>query len=529
MKYHVLARRYRPQTFADVVGQQAIITTLKNALRLNKAAHAYLFCGSRGVGKTTIVRLFAKALNCQSLTSDYEPCNQCKSCQEILAGQSLDVIEIDGASNRGIDDIRHINETIGCVPSHGKYRIYIIDEVHMLTKEAFNALLKTLEEPPERAKFFFATTEPHKVLPTIVSRCQRFDLQRLTEPEITKKLISIASDLQRDLSPDAAHLISLFAEGSLRDAESLLDQIFCFTDGAVRAEQVQDILGMVPDDLLFAFDAAFHEGRTAYAFELVDRLFQMGKDPCHFLEQLIHHYRYLAWIRTPDTVALSLPEPLSKRLHAAAAFYTSSQLYHILETLLNAHAPLHKSSVQRINLESLLLTVLRSKNRIPVEILVRRLNELEQKLAQAPPSKETIKDSPVDCSSTAPIFESSQEEVTQATSVCSSIELKAVPFHPIPAVSAAEPSSELITPAAAVPFHSTPTVSATEPPLDPAAPATAIAVQKPTALNEPPSIHCNMKDCSQHSPDGSTSGRGLGWHETLLHFAAVELEGTIKR
>ena len=155
MKYLVLARRYRPQAFRDVIGQEAVITTLKNALRFDRVAHAYLFSGSRGVGKTTVARLFAKALNCQSLSPDFEPCNQCPSCLEILSGQSLDVIEIDGASNRGIDDIRQLNETIGYAPSHGKYKIYIIDEVHMLTKEAFNALLKTLEEPPERGKILF--------------------------------------------------------------------------------------------------------------------------------------------------------------------------------------------------------------------------------------------------------------------------------------------------------------------------------------------------------------------------------------
>ena len=178
--YQVIARKYRPQTFADVIGQTAIVTTLKNALKFHKLAHAYLFCGCRGTGKTTLARVFSKALNCQKLTENFEPCNQCQSCLEISQGRSLDVIEIDGASHRGIDDIRQINDTIGYAPSSGKYKIYIIDEVHMLTKEAFNALLKTLEEPPANVKFFFATTEPHKVLQTIMSRCQRFDLSRKT-------------------------------------------------------------------------------------------------------------------------------------------------------------------------------------------------------------------------------------------------------------------------------------------------------------------------------------------------------------
>ena len=178
--YQIISRKYRPQNFHDVVGQNPIIQTLINALKKGRLAQAYLFCGSRGTGKTTLARILAKALNCKNLREDYEPCNTCTSCMEIASSRSLDVMEIDGASNRGIDDIRKLNETVGYAASSGKYKIYIIDEVHMLTKEAFNALLKTLEEPPKNTKFFFATTEPHKVLPTIMSRCQRFDLRRIS-------------------------------------------------------------------------------------------------------------------------------------------------------------------------------------------------------------------------------------------------------------------------------------------------------------------------------------------------------------
>ena len=185
--YQIIPRKYRPQAFSSIIGQEAIVITLKNAIRLKRLAHAYLFSGSKGTGKTTLARLFAKALNCKHLDQDGEPCNQCPSCLEITSGHSLDVLEIDGASNRGIDDIRQINETIGYAPASGEYKIYIIDEVHMLTKEAFNALLKTLEEPPPHVKFFFATTEPHKVLPTILSRCQRFDLNRIPEEAMQQK------------------------------------------------------------------------------------------------------------------------------------------------------------------------------------------------------------------------------------------------------------------------------------------------------------------------------------------------------
>ena len=501
MKYLVLARRYRPQTFGDVIGQEAIITTLQNALRFDRVAHAYLFCGSRGVGKTTLARLFAKALNCQSLGAGHEPCNRCPSCLEILSGQSLDVIEIDGASNRGIDDIRQLNETIGYAPSHGKYKIYIIDEVHMLTKEAFNALLKTLEEPPEKAKFFFATTEPHKVLPTIVSRCQRFDLQRLTEAQIARKLLSIATDLKREASPEALHLIATFAEGSLRDAESLFDQILCFTEGKVQAEHVRNVLGLVPDELLFELDSAFSTGRTAFAFTIVERLFQMGKDLSHFTEQLIGHYRRLTLAKTIGIESLNLPETLSSNIQASVKLYTAPQLFFILDTLLNSYGQLQRSPMQRVSLESILLQILRSKNRIPVEVLVRRLGELEKKLqddadVKSPPSLSPLDPTaPRDCSETTmPLPESKNDSVPVAenppreqessgipSSTPSPIELKTVPFNPFQ-------SKEIM-----------------EEPQSP----------KPFEIQK--------KNIS------STESKTFpGQHETLLRFAAVELEGTIK-
>src|SRR5262249_42117040 len=248
MEYQVLARRYRPKTFREVLGQDAIVATLRNAIKNNRIAHAYLFCGSRGTGKTTLARLFAKALNCQSLSSDLEPCNSCSSCREISSSSSMDVLEIDGASNRGIDDIRQINETVGYTAASGKYKIYIIDEVHMLTKEAFNALLKTLEEPPLKVKFFFATTEPHKVLPTILSRCQRFNLKSIPTDKIVEKLAFIAKELNISIEKDALNVIAKRAEGGLRDAESLFDQILAFHEGAITTTSVLTVLGMMPEE-----------------------------------------------------------------------------------------------------------------------------------------------------------------------------------------------------------------------------------------------------------------------------------------
>ena len=375
-KYQVLARRYRPQQFKDVVGQDVVVTTLKNSLRLQKVAHAYLFCGSRGTGKTTLARLFAKALNCQDLQKDFEPCNRCSSCTDTTGGQSLDVIEIDGASNRGIDDIRQINENIGYIPSYGKYKIYIIDEVHMLTKEAFNALLKTLEEPPEQAKFFFATTESHKVLPTIISRCQRFDLKRISLPQIIEKLQQITKDLSRDVREDALHLIGEKSDGSLRDAESLLDQILCFSEGQITADAVQKVFGLISEEHFFALDTAFSEYRLSYAFELASLLYEEGKDLSHFFSQLIAHYRQIALCKIGGEATLS--SPYSERYRKSALLYTQQQSLYILEYLINLETTMQKSLVQRIFLETALLHIIKSKHRIPAEVLLRRLSELEQ-------------------------------------------------------------------------------------------------------------------------------------------------------
>jgi DNA polymerase III subunit gamma/tau len=295
--YQVIPRKFRPQTFESVLGQAAIVTTLKNALRFHRLAHAYLFCGCRGTGKTTLARVFAKALNCGQLTENQEPCNACPSCLEILSGRSLDVLEIDGASNRGIDDIRQINETIGYAPASGKFKIYIIDEVHMLTKEAFNALLKTLEEPPANVKFFFATTEPHKVLPTIISRCQRFDLNRIPVELMQAKLKSITQTLNIACQEEALSLIAHLSEGSLRDAESLLDQIICYAEQPITAESVTLTLGLMPKEHFFALDHAIAEQNYGFAFELSHAVFSSGKELSYFLDNLIEHFRSLLQIR----------------------------------------------------------------------------------------------------------------------------------------------------------------------------------------------------------------------------------------
>lgn len=383
--YQVIARKYRPQTFSSVVGQEAIVTTLKNALRHNRLAHAYLFSGCRGTGKTTLARVFAKSLNCSQLTEDFEPCNSCSSCLDINAGRSLDVLEIDGASNRGIDDIRQINETIGYAPASGKYKIYIIDEVHMLTKEAFNALLKTLEEPPANVKFFFATTEPHKVLPTIISRCQRFDLNRIPFEALKKKLAWIAQDLKVECDEEVISLVANLSEGSLRDAESLFDQIICYAQHPITAAKVSATLGIMPHAAFFSLDKAYEEQTLSYAFELAGDIFSSGKDLSYFIDNLIEHYRCILKLKLSAPVVFPTAR-LKEHYTASACLYTEEQSLYILDFLIHWQQQIGKTPFKRINLETILLHIIRSKHRLTLPMLVRRLHELEQKLSLSPPT-----------------------------------------------------------------------------------------------------------------------------------------------
>ncbi len=518
-KYQVLARKYRPQRFSDVVGQEATLQTLKNALRRGHLAHAYLFSGSRGIGKTTLARLFAKALNCTAIEADGEPCNQCPSCLDILSGQSLDVIEIDGASNRGIDDIRQINETVGFAPSHGKYKIYIIDEVHMLTKEAFNALLKTLEEPPEQAKFFFATTEPHKVLPTILSRCQRFDLGRLLPSQIVAKLEAIAKDLNRAVEMEAIHLLAHHADGSLRDAESLFDQILCFSDAAITAADVRAALGLVPQDLFFSLDRAFGEHRLAAAFELVDELFRSGKDLSHFLEELIEHYRHIAVVKTRGKEALGFTSALASLYSTAATLYSQPQSLAILDLLLKAETQFSRSANPRTSLELLLLQVLRIKHRVPIEVLIRRLSELEEKLAetrgQEPPSlkqEESIEPEPV---IEVPVLPEVQETLAKAP------ELRPQETTPSPVVEPEIKQEPLLPKVQKSAIEAPPELKAV--PFTLAQPTPSPNSQNLTASSMP-----ILKPTPQKSESSQPPSKHPSHYATLMRFAAVELEGTVK-
>ena len=382
MDYKAIARRFRPKTFSEVTGQESIVTTLRNAVLQKKAAHAYLFTGIRGTGKTTLARIFAKALNCENLTKDGEPCNSCPSCIEIMEGKSLDFIEIDGASNRGIDDIRNINETLGYRAIKGRFKIYLIDEVHMLTKEAFNALLKSLEEPPQNVKFFFATTEPNKVLPTIVSRCQRFDLTRISTYQIIQKLRTISKEIGIEIEDDALATIARLGEGSLRDAESLLDQMSCSGDSLITAKHVLDTLGFVSRSEFFDLDKAYEEGDLTFAFTFAGKLFSSGKDITYFLENLLEHYRnimliQLKHLRIEDAF---LTEEERSGYQSAQAIYEKAHLIHILDYLSDLIHQSTRPTYKRIHLEMILIHVIETKKRVLLEKLIQKISEGGEKM-----------------------------------------------------------------------------------------------------------------------------------------------------
>ena len=288
--YTVLARRFRPQAFDEVVGQEHVARALRNAIRAGRVAHAYMFTGARGVGKTSTARILAKALNCPNVV-DGVPCNECEICQGISAGNDVDVLEIDGASNRGIDDIRSLRASVGVRSMRTQFKVYIIDEVHMLTREAFNALLKTLEEPPPNVKFVFCTTEPNKVPDTILSRCQRFDFSSIAETSIAERLRQIAKIEGFEVSEDALELVSRRARGSMRDSQSLFDQLLAFSDGTVSADDVHRMLGTAGDDRLLELFAAIVEHRPGEVLGLLDSCFTAGVQPGEFMDQVIGYVR----------------------------------------------------------------------------------------------------------------------------------------------------------------------------------------------------------------------------------------------
>ena len=352
MSYTVFALKWRPQDFESIVGQNHIVGTLKNAIGKNRLGHAFLFAGPRGVGKTSTARILAKALNCKDGPT-VKPCQKCPSCLEINQGRALDVIEIDGASNRGIDEIRALRENVKFSPTYGKYKIYIIDEVHQITSDGFNALLKTLEEPPEFVKFIFATTHPQKVIPTIISRCQRMDFRRITVIEIIAQLKKIANAEKIVVDDEVLAAIAKSSDGSLRDAESVLDQLVSFSKDKVSLKDAISVLGMVEQDVLFALtDKIIHKDPQG-ALTLFNEILDDGKDPGVLLSNFIEHFRNLmvAKVSKADVKLVDLPQEICDRLLKQSELFSLEDIFIAFNLLISTQEMTKRLDSQRIPLE----------------------------------------------------------------------------------------------------------------------------------------------------------------------------------
>ena len=379
MSYQVIARKYRPQRFRDVVGQEHVTQTLSHAIEQRRIAHAYLFCGPRGTGKTTIARIFAKCLNCTDGPkvdfNDEDP-----RCREIAEGRSLDVLEIDGASNNGVEQVRELRDTCKYAPASSRYKIYIIDEVHMLTTAAFNALLKTLEEPPEHVKFMFATTDPEKVLPTILSRCQRFDLRRIPADLISKHLATIATQEQVIIEPAALFAIARGAEGAMRDAESTLDQLISFCGTTVQEADVLSMFGLAAQSQLLGLSHAVLAGDVNTALRQLHDLANHGKDLARLVSDLLNHFRNLLiyQVSRGDLRMLEVSESEAASLAEQSALADAHALTRVMEVFAEAEMRLRDAASKKILVEVTLLKAIEARKSVSLDSVLDQLKNLRQ-------------------------------------------------------------------------------------------------------------------------------------------------------
>ena len=388
MSYQVIARKYRPQVFEDVVGQRLITDTLKNAILTERVAHGYIFSGARGVGKTTTARVLAKALNCAQGPT-VTPCGECPSCQEITAGNSIDVLEIDAASNRGIDEIRELRENVRYLPARDRYKIFIIDEAHMLTTEAFNALLKTLEEPPPRSLFILATTEPHKLPSTIQSRCQHFSFRLLEYQEIFSRLQWVCAQEHIKADEGALSAVTQAAEGSMRDGLSLLDQVIASCGNQLEETRVRQVLGVVPTQLLNNMVEAIHAGDSRRVLELLGQLATEGYELAHFCAELIRAVRNLMVAKScgAESPLVQVASEERARLAEMANLFGEEDLARFFNLLLRTESEMRYSLQPRFHLELGLMKLVHARRLASLEVLLAQLGQpglVEKTMGAAP-------------------------------------------------------------------------------------------------------------------------------------------------
>jgi DNA polymerase-3 subunit gamma/tau len=384
VSYEVFARKYRPQTFDDLVGQTHVSRTLKNAVSQNRLAHAYLFVGPRGVGKTSTARILAKSLNCIKGPT-ITPCGVCDNCREIAGGNSLDVIEIDGASNNSVEDVRQLRENVRYAPAKGRYKIYLIDEVHMLSSAAFNALLKTLEEPPEHVKFIFATTEPQKVLATILSRCQRFDLHRIPANLIAQHLQFIAKEEKITLQPAAAHAIARGAEGGLRDAESMLDQLVAFCGEKITESDVLNVFGFTSEQTVSDLTGRMLRAETPEAIDLLHEQCEAGKDMMRLMADLIAYLRDLLVFKAkPDALSEDVDSDVQKSLATQAELVSTDRLLELIDQFAATEGRMKWAPNKKLHFEVAIIKAIQSLGQATLDEVIEKLGELQDGGARPP-------------------------------------------------------------------------------------------------------------------------------------------------
>ena len=386
MSYLVLARKYRPQTFEEVIDQDHVIRTLTNAIASDRVAHAVLFAGPRGTGKTTVARILAKALNC-SQGPTAAPCNTCRSCRDITAGSAVDVFEIDGASNNSVDQVRDLRDNVKYMPAHSTYKIYIIDEVHMLSIPAFNALLKTLEEPPIHIKFLFATTEPNKIPITILSRCQRHDFRRIKIEAMTTHMQAICEKEDFQISPENLAIIARETGGSMRDALSLLDQVITCANGPVDDKQIMDLLGIIDRQMIFDIAAAIFTGNATSVLEILEEIYNRGHDMKRLHADLLTHFRHLLIVKLGKNVSrlVDLPAHEIEQMQQQAAEVTAATIRQVFDLLFQEEGLIKYSMHPKLAMEMAIFRLLEIKPALPIEMLIEKLDRLRGEMQRRTP------------------------------------------------------------------------------------------------------------------------------------------------